>query len=187
MTKQLIKVLDKITPGATRSLSWEVLETGLSFPASIMLNRTLGAEDRGLLALMILLPTTIFLLGSCQWDRLLKGLITSKKISGREAWRRTIYYVKWLSLIFIPIGIFACFFFDRLPSDARLFSILYYSNFPIYFLCGSLSAIYVAVGSINGQYLMRMGLQGSYLVLISFLLFTNLKTMVSSGYTMIII
>ncbi|MBR8833973.1 MAG: hypothetical protein DSM106950_08020 [Stigonema ocellatum SAG 48.90 = DSM 106950] len=181
MPKRFIKILDKVTPGASRSLGWEVLMTALSFPASVLLNRTLGAEERGLLALVILLPSTIFTLGSCQWDRLLKGLITSKQICGKEAWRRTIYYAYWLSFIFIPVGIVASLAFDKLPQDARLLSIMYYGNFPIYFLCGCLSAIYVAVGSIDGQYLMRIGLQGSYLVLIFVLLFAHLvsiKTMV---------
>jgi len=182
MPKQFLKILDRVTPGASRSLGWEVIMTLVSFPASVLLNRILGAEDRGLLALIILLPTTIFALGSCQWDRLLKGLITSKKISGSEAWRRTIYYVCLLSFIFIPVGILASFVFDKLPSDARLISILYYSNFPIYFLGGSLSAIYVAIGSIDGQYLMRVGLQGSYLILVAILILANIVSVSSIVY-----
>ncbi|MCW5318901.1 hypothetical protein GTQ43_36235 [Nostoc sp. KVJ3] len=173
MPKHLFKILDKVTPGASRSLGWEILMSALSFPASILLNRTLGAEDRGLLALVILVPSTIFVLGSCQWDRLLKGLITSKQISPREAWRRTTYYACWLSAIFIPVGVFASLAFDKIPENARWLSIIYNANFPIYFLGGCLSAIYVAAGNIDGQYLMRIGLQGSYLLLIFALLLTN--------------
>ncbi|MBG1260303.1 lipopolysaccharide biosynthesis protein [Nostoc commune] len=179
MPKHLFKILDKVTPGASRSLGWEILMSALSFPASILLNRTLGAEDRGLLALVILVPSTIFVLGSCQWDRLLKGLITSKQISPREAWRRTRYYACWLSLIFIPLGVFASLAFDKIPENARWLSIIYNANFPIYFLAGCLSAIYVAAGSIDGQYSMRVGLQGSYLILIFTLLFTNLLSVKS--------
>lgn len=182
MPKHLFKILDQVTPGASRSLGWEVLMSALSFPASILLNRTLGAEDRGLLALVILVPSTIFVLGSCQWDRLLKGLITSKQISGREAWRRTIYYAWVLSLIFIPVSIVGSIFFDKLPQELRLLSIFYSFDFPIYFLCGCLSTIYVAIGSIDGQYLMRIGYQGSYLVLLSGLFLTGIlsvKSMIS--------
>ncbi|MEH1869823.1 MAG: hypothetical protein V7K69_33160 [Nostoc sp.] len=179
MPKYLLKILDKVTPGASRSLGWEILMSALSFPASLLLNRTLGAEDRGLLALVILVPSSIFLLGSCQWDRLLKGLITSKQISPREAWRRTIYYAFCLSVIFIPIGVFASQVFDKIPQNFRWLSIIYNANFPIYFMCGCLSAIYVAAGSIDGQYLMRIGLQGSYLILIYALLLTNLLSVKS--------
>ncbi|MDZ8225833.1 MULTISPECIES: hypothetical protein [unclassified Nostoc] len=179
MPKHLFKILDKVTPGASRSLGWEVLMSALSFPASLLLNRTLGAEDRGLLALVILVPSSIFVLGTCQWDRLLKGLITSKQISVREAWRRTIYYAFCLSIIFIPLGVFASLVFDKIPQNFRWLSIVYNANFPIYFIGGCLSAIYVAAGSIDGQYLMRIGLQGSYLVLIYALLLTNLLSVKS--------
>ncbi len=174
MTKRLLKILDKVTIGSSRSLGWEVLITGLSFPASILLNRILGSEQRGLLALVILLPSTIFALGSCQWDRLLTGLITSKQISSKEAWRRTTYYVYYLSFIFIPLGIVASLALDKLPQDDRLISILYYVNFPIYFLNGCLHSIYIASGNLDSQYLMRMALQGSYLLLIFGLFFANL-------------
>jgi O-antigen/teichoic acid export membrane protein len=179
--KRSLKILDKVTPGASRSLGWEVLVAAFSFPASILLNRTLGAEDRGLLALTILIPSTIFAIGACQWDRLLKGLITSKKISGKEAWRRTKYYVVLLSFIFIPVAIFLILIFDKVPSNVQVLSILYCVNFPIFFLASSLSAIYVAVGSIDGQYLMRIGLQGSYLILLFGLFLAgilSIKTMV---------
>lgn len=166
MVKRLIKVLDKVTPGATRSLGWEVIVSALTFPASILLNRTLGAEDRGLLALVMLIPTTVFVLGTCQWDVLLKGLITSKQISGREAWRRTVYYGGWLSLVFIPFGIAASLLFNKLPHQAQVLSMVYQANFPIYFLGGCLAAIYVAVGSLDKLYWMKTALQGSYLVLL---------------------
>ncbi|MBD2245414.1 hypothetical protein [Nostoc sp. FACHB-888] len=179
MPKHLFKILDKVTPGASRSLGWELLMSALSFPASLLLNRTLGAEDRGLLALVILVPSSIFVLGTCQWDRLLKGLITSKQISVREAWRRTIYYAFCLSVIFIPLGVFASLVFDKIPQNFRWLSIVYNANFPIYFIGGCLSAIYVAAGSIDGQYFMRIGLQGSYLVLIYALLLTSLLSVKS--------
>jgi O-antigen/teichoic acid export membrane protein len=179
MPKHFFKILDKVTPGASRSLGWEILMSALSLPASISLNRTLGAEDRGLLALMILVPSTIFVLGSCQWDRLLKGLITSQQISGREAWRRTIYYAWVLSLIFIPVGIIVSIFFDKLPQELRLLSIFYNFDFPIYFLCGCLSTIYISIGSIDGQYLMRIGYQGSYLILLFGLLFSGMLSVKS--------
>lgn len=168
-----IKILDKVTPGASRSLGWEVLLTALSFPASIMLNRTLGAEDRGLLASIILVPTTVFAIGSCQWDRLLIGLITSKQISGKEAWRRTIYYSFWLSIIFIPIGIYSSLAYTKIPLEARSLSAGYSTTFPIYFLGGCLAAIYNATGSIDGRYAMRMSLNLSYLFLLFTFIFTD--------------
>jgi O-antigen/teichoic acid export membrane protein len=173
MMKRLFRVLDRVTPGATRSLGWEVIGSALTFPASILLNRSLGAEDRGLLALVILIPTTIFTLGTCQWDVLLKGLITSKQISGREAWRRTVYYAGWLSLVFIPVGVAASLLFNKLPHQAQVLSLLYLVNFPIYFFGGCLAAIYVSVGSLDKLYSMKTTLQGSYLVLLIGLLVTQ--------------
>lgn len=170
---KLIKILDRVTPGASRSLGWEVLLTALSFPASILLNRTLGAEDRGLLASIILVPTTIFAIGSCQWDRLLTGLITSKQISGKEAWRRTIYYAYWLSFMFIPIGIISSLAYTKLPLEARILSVGYSVTFPIYFMGACLAAIFNATGSIDGRYAMRMSLNFSYLFLLFILLFSG--------------
>ncbi|MBF0289930.1 MAG: hypothetical protein HQM14_19110 [SAR324 cluster bacterium] len=162
-------MFDKITPGASHSLGWEVVLTGLSFPASILLNRALGAEDRGLLGLVILVPSTMFVLATCQWDRLLKGLMTSKQISGREAWHRTIRYLWWLSFIFIPLGMLASWFYPSISQENRWLSVVYCLNFPLFFISGTLSAIYIASGSVEGQYSVRVGLQGSYLVLIFFL------------------
>jgi O-antigen/teichoic acid export membrane protein len=185
--KRLFKILDKVSPGTSRSLGWEALVSALSFPASIMLNRMLGAEDRGVLALVILIPSTVFVLGSCQWDRLLTGLITSKQISPREAWRRTVYYTFLLSLIFIPIGIFISATFDKIPQNVRWLSVIYNINFPIYFLGGCLSSIYVASGSLDKQYLMKSGLQGSYLLLLLSLFLTKFISVTSLVFVYITI
>jgi len=169
----MLKILDRVTPGTSRSLGWEMSLTLLSFPASIMLNRFLGAEDRGLLALIILIPTTVFTVGTCQWDRLLQGLVTSKQVSSLEAWRRTVYYTSWLSAVVLPLGIVVSLLYEKLPLYARWLSAIYCINFPLYLLGGCLSAIYVASGSIDGQYSMRIGLQGSYLALLCLLFTTN--------------
>jgi O-antigen/teichoic acid export membrane protein len=179
MPKRIVKLLDRITPGISRSLGWEVVLTGLSFPASILLNRALGAEDRGLLALVFLFPSTLIVLGNCQWDRLLQSLITSKQISGKEAWRRTLYYTWWLSLVFIPLGIATSIFFDKLSPQLLSLSLVYYINFPVCFLWNSLSAVYIATGSINGQYSMKLGMQLSYLILIFLALSINILSVQS--------
>lgn len=176
---RLVRILDRVTPGASRSLSWEVFLAALSFPASILLNRALGAEDRGLLALVVLVPTTLFALASCQWDRLLKGLITSQQISAREAWRRTVYYACWLSVTFIPIGVISSAIYAKVPLEMRVLSVLYCASFPIYFLALCLSATFVASGSVNGQYWMKTSLNFSYLTLL-LLLFGSGQISVSS-------
>ncbi|WP_088241395.1 lipopolysaccharide biosynthesis protein [Calothrix rhizosoleniae] len=166
VARQLIKILDKVTPGASRSLGWEMALTGLIFPASILVNRTLGAEERGLFSLVLLVPSTIIILGTCQWDRLVRGLITSKQISPKEAWRRTIYYSWWLSIIIIPLGIIASLAYIQLSLPNRLLSAIYSLSFPIIMLSGSLSSIYLAAGSINRQYSMRIAYQTSYIFLV---------------------
>lgn len=179
MFKQVSEKLNQIIPGISRSLGWEVLLSVLSFPASILLNRTLGSQERGLLSLITLVPFTVLTMGGCQWDRLLKGLITSKQISGREAWRRTLYYARWLSLIFIPIGIIASLAFEKLSLSDRLLSVIYAIHFPIYFLAGSLAAIYIAIGSIDGQYLIMTTYRAGYLGLLGLLLLTDLTSVAS--------
>jgi O-antigen/teichoic acid export membrane protein len=163
---RLLNIFDKVTPGASRSLGWEILLTALLLPASILVNRTLGAEDRGLFSLVMLVPSTVITLGTCQWDKVVRGLITSKQISSKEAWRRTVYYSYWLSLLFIPFSLIASFAYTRIPLEERLIGALYSFNFPFFILSGSLSAIYIAAGSIDGQYSMRIAYQGSYFILV---------------------
>ena len=169
----MLKILDKVTPGASRSLSWETLLTALSLPASILLNRSLGAEDRGVLALVVLIPATMFGLGGCQWYRLVKGLITSQQISANEAWRRTLYYAFWLSVISIPIGMIASLIFPQIPDHVRLLSVLYCTTFPVFFLAGCLGSIYLASGSVDGQYWIKIAQQSSYLIILFSLYFFN--------------
>jgi O-antigen/teichoic acid export membrane protein len=150
-----------------RSISWEFFLAALTVPASILLNRSLGAEGRGLLTLVQLVPTTVFTLGTCQWDRLAKGALTSGQMTSAEAWRRTKYYALILSAVFIPVGIAGSFLYEALPAGSRWLSAIYALNFPLYFLKGSLGAIFLAAGSITGQYRMNVGYQGGYLVLLT--------------------
>ncbi|MBF0289805.1 MAG: hypothetical protein HQM14_18480 [SAR324 cluster bacterium] len=166
MSIKILKLLDKVTPGASRSLSWETLLTALSLPASILLNRTLGAEDRGVLALVVLIPSTMFGLGGCQWYRLVKGLITSQQISSREAWRRTLFYAFLLSFISVPLGMMGSLFYPNIPDHVRLLSVLYCLTFPVFFLTACLGSIYLAAGSVDGQYWIRIAQQSSYLILL---------------------
>jgi hypothetical protein len=63
--------------------------------------------------------------------------------------------------------------YSKLDMSDRWLSAIYCLNFPLYFLGGCLSSIYIATGSIHGQYRMRLGLQGSYLILLYILLITN--------------
>jgi O-antigen/teichoic acid export membrane protein len=158
--------LDGIVPGVARSIGWEAGLALLSFPASILLNRVLGAQQRGVLALALLVPTTTFTLGNCQWDRMARGLITSKQASSREAWRRTLHYCTPLTLTFVPIALLASFGYPGLPDEARPLSALYGLTFPIYFLGGTLQTIFLAAGSLDRQYWARLAMQGSYLMLL---------------------
>ena len=190
LSKRIIKILDKVTPGASRSLGWEFLLTLLSFPASILVNRSLGAEDRGLFSLVILVPFTVITLGTCQWERLVKGFITSKKISTKEAWRRTTYYTYYLSIIIIPLGILASLLYTQLSFSNRLLSAIYSFSFPVVMLSGVLSSIYVAAGSIDGQYSMRLAYQGSYIFLVISLLllgWLSVPSLVATYFTIWVI
>jgi O-antigen/teichoic acid export membrane protein len=162
----LARSLDKIVPGVARSLGWETLLMAVSLPASIFMNRALGAELRGLLALTMLVPTMLFTIGSCQWDRVVRGLVTSRQASSQEAWRRTLAYAWKLSVVFIPAGVIVSVVYPGLPPLGRMLSALYCFNFPIYFLGGTLQAIFLAAGSVDEPYWSRLSMQGSYLLLL---------------------
>ncbi|MFH1066825.1 MAG: hypothetical protein V1746_02865 [bacterium] len=164
--KQSRLLASNVRRAVSQSLTWEVILAATAFPASILLNRALGAEDRGLLALVALIPTTFFVLGSCQWDRLVKGLLTSGKMSSAEAWRVTKHYTFRLTLIFLPISILCGLIYTAVPWSHRWMSVVYSFTWPVYFLAGSLGAIFLASSGIAGQYWMRVGLQGSYLVIL---------------------
>jgi len=143
------------------------------FPASVLLNRALGAEERGLLALVLLVPGTIFTIGSCQWDRLLQGVIATGQASSAEVWRRTKRYAGILSLIVVPVSVAASLSYWPLGSEGKIISALYSLTFPVYFLCGCLGALLVSCGSIDGQYAMRLVHQAGYLVLVTAMIATG--------------
>ncbi|MHC5740425.1 MAG: lipopolysaccharide biosynthesis protein [Nostoc sp.] len=161
-----INILEKVSPGSSRSLFWEIINSALIFLASILINRSLGAQDRGLFTLVILIPTTMFTIAGCQWDRTLKSLIIRKKISGKEAWRRSVYYTIFLSPIFIPLTIISNFIYTNLNVEVKILIFIYSCIFPIYLMAGFLYAIYLSTGSIDGQYRMRTSMQISYVLLV---------------------
>lgn len=165
--RPLLRRMDRVVPGVARALGWETLLAGLSFPASILLNRALGAEQRGLLAVVLVIPTTIFTLGNCQWDRIARGAITSRTMSAREAWRRTLRYALPLTSVFVPLGIAASLFYPALTAEGRWLSALYTLNFPVYFLGGTLQTLFLANGHVEAQYRARLSMQGSYVLLLA--------------------
>jgi O-antigen/teichoic acid export membrane protein len=156
-----------------KSLGWELLLSALVFPTSILVNRYLGAEDRGLFSLVLLFPSTIVTLGTCQWDRLVKGLISSQQISSLEAWRRTIYYTRILSLIVIPLTVVSSLLYTKLSFDNRILSALYSLAFPFLMLSGSLMSIYVSNGSIDKRYIMKTAYQVTYIAAIAILIISG--------------
>jgi len=88
---------------------FEALIILIALPASILLNRHLGAEARGILAAMLLMPCIAGTVVSSQWDRTLRAQITSKVNSPAEVWTRTKKYtwlmsVVGLALSFVLIG-----------------------------------------------------------------------------------
>ncbi|MGC9332456.1 MAG: hypothetical protein ACP5DZ_11380 [Bacteroidales bacterium] len=167
--KKVPKLLDNITPGTSKVLSWEVILTLFSFPTSVLINRLLGAEDRGILASAILIPSLTFGIGSCQWHRLVSGLITSGSITAQEAWQRTLVYVNKLSIIFLPIGLLGCAFYQAVPLEIRGVSILYCSIFPIFFITSCLAAIFTAADRVSSCYSMRAGSNVTYLLIVGIL------------------
>ncbi|MFZ5806618.1 MAG: lipopolysaccharide biosynthesis protein [Verrucomicrobiota bacterium] len=169
----------RITRAVSQSFFWEVLVAGCTFPASILINRALGAEQRGILAFIILIPSLAFLIATCQWERTVKGWITSQRISSHEAWRMTFYYCWILGVVFILPAIVACFFYDAVPSSMRWLSALYCLNWPLFFLQGCLAAIFLASGKLIAQYQMRIWLQLTYLIVIVALFFFGQVTIFS--------
>ena len=167
MTKTLVHRasarLDRLIPGAFQSLVWEIVLALITFPASIVMSRRLGAEGRGVLTLAVLVPTTVFTLGTFQWDRTLRGLISMKVASPAEAYRRTIGYLRWLSVPAVLFGIGVTCVYPLSPQ-ARLFSALFCTAFPLSFLMTSLMAVYTAAGRLDITYRIKFLYQATYLV-----------------------
>lgn len=157
----------------------EVVLAAFSIPASILLNQMLGAEDRGILAIVMLLPNTMFMLGSCQWDRISKGWVTSGAITVSEAWRRTWYYMLVLGVVVIPVSMLGCAYYDLIPSPYRWLGILYSINWVPCFLAGSLAAIVLAGGNMKAYYRMRLVYQGVYAGMILILIVLGLLSVES--------
>lgn len=152
----LFTLVDKVFPGASRSFAWEFLCTAVSFFASLLLNRTLGATDRGTLALILLIPSIAFGIGGCQWDQTLMGSITSQKISSKEGWRRSVYYTYLLSGIVIPILTIGALLYPDFSVSVRQMIILYGFTFPFYFLTMCLANTYVAIGIVDIAYSIKV-------------------------------
>lgn len=163
MSKQTLLPFTQITRGILQSLTWEIISLLMSVPASILINRGLGAEERGLFSLLTLTPIIIITIGTCQWNRIVTGLLTSHKISSQEAYRKTVYYTKILSYIVIPSGIFICLLQTNLPLNHRVISSLYILTFPFIMFSTSISSICIGSGSISNQYWIRLSFQASYL------------------------
>lgn len=169
-----LSFLDRIVPGVTRSLLWELLIAALTFPASILISRKLGPHDRGLLSILILITTTALALGSCQWERLVRGQVTSKALTAGEAWRRTKVYAVWLSGPAILGGAVATMLYPGLPWQVRAYGVAYCFVFPLFFSAGSIITICVAAGDVDGQYRIRVATQLVYVVALYGLLITRL-------------
>ena len=103
----------------------EAMAVVFAIPAAILLNRSLGADARGLLAAMMLMPSVVGTIVSCQWERTLKAIIAQKKESSEDIWGRTRKYCLFLSIVGICLVLPAIVSQFQLPFHLKLLAFIF--------------------------------------------------------------
>ena len=168
MTASFVAALRRSVPSKrdfghlTTALRFELLAAAITIPASIILNRSLGPRDRGSLALVLLIPTYAFVVGSCQWDRLSKAAVAQREISIGSAWAQTGRLTRRLPWLVVPIAMLAAWFMPGLSVNERFASTAFCAAMPLAFLSGSLAALVLVAGSTQWYGRCRVASQLAY-------------------------
>lgn len=100
----------------------------LPIPAGVILSRLLGPSDRGQLAEILLIPSLLATVISCNWDKFLKGEIINSRTNNNPIYEQTFYLyiaqiilVSFIAIIMNFFGLWAAFL---TPLTALLFSFI---------------------------------------------------------------
>jgi O-antigen/teichoic acid export membrane protein len=135
----------------------EAMAVVFAIPAAILLNRFLGAEARGLLAAMMLMPSVVGTIVSCQWERTLKAIIAQKKESPQDVWARTRKYCWFLSIVGVFLVIPAIVSQFQLPFSLKLLAFVFACfHIPCFLVILFVSNFFAAHGQLYISYFVRL-------------------------------
>lgn len=141
----------------SQGLIWEIAIVIIAMPASILLNRSLGSEDRGILAAIMLIPGLVSTIIGCQWDKLIRSKILSGVNTPEEVWWITKRYLLVMSLVGIVLSCFLIEIQESLGSqDKKLAFITSIFLVPLPLLSLFLAALINASRKLKEYYLLRI-------------------------------
>lgn len=114
----------------------EVIIFLLVIPAGIFINRSLGADSRGILAAMTLMPALVSTLISCQWERTLKSQLSGKSLPPEVVWAKTQKYFLLMWCLSIPLCGFLIATQGNLTVAERILAFIYGIFFVPLYLAG---------------------------------------------------
>jgi O-antigen/teichoic acid export membrane protein len=103
---------------------WEIAIIAITLPGSICLNKYLGADQRGVLATIMIMPTFVGTLIGCQWDKIIRATILENSNSLAGIWWKTKHYLIGMSVVGIFISIMLIFTQNNLNSIEKNQAIL---------------------------------------------------------------
>lgn len=141
----------------TSSIALEAAIILVLFPASILVNRSLGAEERGVLAAMLLIPTALSALVSGQWQRILRSQITSKASDPAHIWARTQAYGLLMAIVGVLLSVILIGMQQQLTEEQRyqaMLAALFLVPLTLFSLF--LSDFLAAVGNLKASYAVKL-------------------------------
>jgi len=129
----------------------------ITFPASILLNRQLGPEARGILATVVLVPTVVAMLVMSQWERTLKAQITSGVESPAEVWARTRKYTVLISFVGVLLSALLISTQRQLAVEYRYLAILFtLFVLPLSVVGTFISNFFAAINALKASYAVKL-------------------------------
>ena len=103
---------------------WEAIIIAITLPGSICLNKYLGADQRGVLATIMIMPTFVGTLIGCQWDKTIRANIFENCNCLAEIWWKTKNYLLGMSVVGIFFSIMLIYTQNNLNSIEKNQAIL---------------------------------------------------------------
>lgn len=145
-------------------------------PASIVVNRSLGAEERGILAAMLLMPLAVSALVTGQWQRILRAQITSKAADPAQMWARTQVYSLLMSAVGVLVSAILIGLQQQLTEEQRyqaMLAALFIVPSTLYSLF--LADFLAAINKLRASYAVRLAPPLVYLAAIPLWLWQGLS------------
>lgn len=159
----------------------------LALPASVIINRALGPESRGILGIVLLLPSMASTIASLQWDRNVRAGVASARIEYDYALRKTVKLLPIMTAIGFILVAISVFFVPSLPIEYKYLSILsslILVPLPVY---GAVSqAILIAKAQTSAFYEAKIYAQILYLTTVIILFASGFLNVIGGAISIII-